>query len=160
MPLCIFQNINDSGTITEQSGLRANTRNWWKFNHPDNAAVHSFDIGAVSFTGAFSEVRNSTWLTQTCYLGGWVAPLRGHKDSNLNWAAVSLCSYLLQVWPFLWQNVIVNIHFHSGDVFLLTMWRSACQRCPAVTVCHSGRVKWPTADWFLGNAGHLLTRVD
>lgn len=42
-----------------------------------------------------------------------MAPLRGHKDSNHNQTGVSFCSYLLQVWPFLWQNVIVNIHFHS-----------------------------------------------
>lgn len=68
-----FSNWNDSEAITEESRSRANTSRWLKFNHPDNTAVQSVDIWALSFTGSlFSEARNSTWLTQTCYLGGWL----------------------------------------------------------------------------------------
>lgn len=121
---------NWGDTITEQSGSRA------KFDHPDNAA----------------EMRNSTWLTHM--LLGWV-----QRSQRLKFS-VSLCSYLLQVWPFLRQDVIVNIHFHSGAVCFLTMRRCARQQCPAVTVCLPGRVKGPTGDWLLGNAGHLLTPLD
>lgn len=82
----IFPNINDGGTITEQSGSRANTRNWLKFNHPDNTAVQSFGIWSVSFSGPCSVKGENPpdGHRHVAWVGWWVASLRGHKDSNPN----------------------------------------------------------------------------
>lgn len=70
-------------------------------------------------------------------------------------------AYLLQIWPLLWQNVIVNINLHVGvltSVWSLTAvipwskWASVKQTASLRSV--SG---WGLAgEWLLGHTGNLL----
>lgn len=130
------------------------TRNWLKFNHPDNTAVKSFDIWAPSFTGTtLSEMRTSTWPTPTCYSGGWF-----HSQVTKTRILIKLVS-LFAPTSFKSGHSFGKMWLWISTFILVTCWTCGGSASSAVAVLVwlsqvAGRWVDP------GNAGHLLTGVD
>lgn len=153
-PTHMHSKSNRTGSST------ARAVSWLKFNQPW-ATFQNRSTGLQECPKHFSipphshtsyRKRNS----KTIWFGRHTVWIRRQLRSR--WA---VGAYLLQIWPLLWQNVIVNINLHVGvlaSVWSLTAvipwskWASVKQTASLRSV--SG---WGLAgEWLLGHTGNLL----